>query len=51
MVGGSSKRVSTQTGTVFWSYASQDAEAAQKIWDALQTTGIEVWDRHIREQI
>jgi len=48
---------------VFLSYASQDAEAARKICDALRTAGIEVWfdqselrggdawDRRIREQI
>jgi TolB-like protein len=48
---------------VFLSYASQDAEAAQKICDALRAAGIEVWfdkselrggdvwDRQIREQI
>jgi hypothetical protein len=28
---------------VFLSYASQDAEAARKICDALRTAGIEVW--------
>jgi TolB-like protein len=54
---------STPTGAVFLSYASQDAEAAQKICDALSAAGIEVWfdkselrggdawDRRIREQI
>ncbi len=48
---------------VFLSYASQDAEAAQKICEALRAAGIEVWfdkselrggdvwDRSIREQI
>ena len=48
---------------VFLSYASQDAEAARKIRDALRTAGVEVWldqselrggdawDRHIRQQI
>jgi TolB-like protein/tetratricopeptide (TPR) repeat protein len=48
---------------VFLSYASQDAEAAQKICDALRAAGIEVWfdkselrggdvwDRQIRDQI
>ena len=48
---------------VFLSYASQDAEAAQKICDALRTADIEVWfdkselrggdawDRQIRQQI
>lgn len=48
---------------VFLSYASQDAEAARRICDALRTAGIEVWfdqselrggdvwDRRIRQQI
>src|SRR5580704_1652175 len=48
---------------VFLSYASQDAEAARKICDALRAAGVEVWfdqselrggdawDRRIREQI
>src|ERR1043166_4104376 len=48
---------------VFLSYASQDAEAATKICDALRAAGIEVWfdqselrggdawDRKIRDQI
>ncbi|HVN46744.1 MAG TPA: TIR domain-containing protein [Steroidobacteraceae bacterium] len=48
---------------MFLSYASQDAEAAQKICDALRAAGIEVWfdkselrggevwDRQIREQV
>jgi TolB-like protein/Tfp pilus assembly protein PilF len=48
---------------VFLSYASQDAEAAQRICDALRAAGIEVWfdkselrggdawDRSIRQQI
>jgi TolB-like protein/Flp pilus assembly protein TadD len=50
-------------GAVFLSYASQDAEAAQKICGALRAAGIEVWfdqselrggdawDRQIRERI
>ena len=50
-------------GAVFLSYASQDAEAAQRICDALRAGGVEVWldkselrggdawDRHIRDQI
>ena len=54
---------STPTGAVFLSYASQDAEAASRICDALRTAGIEVWldqielrggeawDRQIRERI
>jgi TolB-like protein/tetratricopeptide (TPR) repeat protein len=56
-------RVSTPTGAVFLSYASQDAQAAQKISEALRAAGIEVWfdkselrggdvwDRQIREKI
>ena len=48
---------------VFLSYASQDAQAAQRINDALRSSGIEVWfdrselrggeawDRHITKQI
>src|SRR4029077_13224432 len=63
MGGGSRERVSTPAGAVFLSYASQDAEAAQKICDAFRAAGIEVWfdkselrggdvwDRQIREQI
>ena len=31
------------TAAVFLSYASQDAEAAKKICEALRTTGVEVW--------
>ena len=54
---------STATGAVFLSYASQDAEAARKICEALRGAGIEVWfdqselrggdiwDRKIRQQI
>src|SRR5215472_13931660 len=54
---------STPIGAVFLSYASQDAEAAQKICDALHAAGIEVWfdqselrggdvwDQKIRRQI
>jgi hypothetical protein len=34
---------STPTGAVFLSYASQDAEAAQRICQALRAGGIEVW--------
>jgi TolB-like protein len=59
----SPKPASTPTGAVFLSYASQDAEAAQRICDALREAGIEVWfdkselrggdawDHQIREQI
>jgi hypothetical protein len=39
----SSNRAGTQTGAVFLSYASQDAQAAQKICDALRAADIEVW--------
>jgi hypothetical protein len=54
---------STPTGAVFLSYASQDAEAAQRICAALRSVGVEVWfdqnelrggdawDRQIRKQI
>jgi hypothetical protein len=59
----SPKPVSTPTGAVFLSYASQDAEAAQRICVALRSAGVEVWfdqselrggdtwDRQIRKQI
>jgi len=43
MGGGSPERVSALTGAVFLSYASEDAEAAQKICGALRAGGIEVW--------
>jgi TIR domain len=33
----------TPTGAVFLSYASQDAEVAQRICEALRAAGIEVW--------
>jgi hypothetical protein len=33
----------SQSGAVFLSYASQDAEAARKICDALRSNGVEVW--------
>ena len=51
------------TGAVFISYASEDAEQAEHIADALRSAGVEVWfdqnelrggdawDRHIRKQI
>lgn len=54
---------STQTGAVFLSYASQDAEPAKRICNALRAAGVEVWfdqselrggdvwDRQIRRQI
>jgi len=37
------KPASTPTGAVFVSYASQDAEAAQRICEALRSAGVEVW--------
>jgi hypothetical protein len=59
----SAEPASTPTGAVFLSYASQDAEAAQKICEALRAAGIDVWfdqselrggdvwDQKIRRQI
>jgi TolB-like protein len=59
----SPKPASTPTGAVFLSYASQDAEAAQRICAALRSAGVEVWfdkselrggdawDQSIRKQI
>jgi TolB-like protein len=55
--------MSVPSGAVFLSYASQDAEAAARICEALRAAGIEVWldqsdlrggdawDRRIRKQI
>jgi len=43
MEGGAPTQASTPRGAVFLSYASQDAEAAQRICEALRATGIEVW--------
>jgi TolB-like protein/Tfp pilus assembly protein PilF len=55
--------VTTPSGAVFLSYASQDAEAAKRICDALRAAGVEVWfdqselrggevwDQTIRKQI
>jgi TolB-like protein len=63
MGGESPEPVSISTGAVFLSYASQDADAAWRICDALRASGIEVWfdqselrggdawDRKIRDQI
>jgi TolB-like protein/lipoprotein NlpI len=63
MGGESAKPANTPTGAVFLSYASQDADAARRICDALRASGIEVWfdqselrggdawDRQIRAQI
>jgi TolB-like protein/Tfp pilus assembly protein PilF len=39
----SPKPANRPTGAVFLSYASQDAEAAKRICDALRAGGIEVW--------
>src|SRR5262245_11546739 len=39
----SPKPASAPTGAVFLSYASQDAEAAARICNALRAAGIEVW--------
>jgi hypothetical protein len=43
MEGESTTQASTPAGAVFLSYASQDAEAAARICDALRVAGIEVW--------
>jgi len=43
MGGESPKPASTSMGAVFLSYASQDAQAAQRICEALCAAGIEVW--------
>ncbi len=63
MQGVSPTRRSPAAGAVFLSYASQDAEAAKRICDALRAAGIEVWfdqselrggdawDQSIRKQI
>src|SRR5215469_11772310 len=63
MEGGAPNQASTPTGAVFLSYASQDADAAKRICDALRAAGIEVWfdqselrggdawDHSIRKQI
>src|SRR6516165_12103242 len=59
----SAEPASTPTGTVYLSYASEDAEAAQRICAALRSAGVEVWfdqsalrggdlwDQAIRKQI
>src|ERR1700678_3514385 len=36
-------KASTPIGAVFLSYASQDAEAAQRVCAALRSAGVEVW--------
>jgi TolB-like protein/tetratricopeptide (TPR) repeat protein len=63
MEGESVSQVSSPAGAVFVSYASQDAQAAQRICEALRSAGVEVWfdqselrggdawDRQIRDQI
>jgi len=63
MQGESPKPASTPRGAVFLSYASQDAEAAERIATALRAAGVEVWfdkselrggdawDQSIRKQI
>jgi hypothetical protein len=63
MEGESPTQASTAAGAVFLSYASQDAEAAQRICAALRSAGAEVWldqsklrggdawDQSIRKQI
>ena len=43
MKGESSTEASIPVGAVFLSYASQDAEAAKRICEALRAAGIEVW--------
>jgi TolB-like protein/cytochrome c-type biogenesis protein CcmH/NrfG len=63
MQGESRTTASTPTGAVFLSYASEDAEAAKRICEALRASAIEVWfdraelrggdawDQSIRRQI
>jgi hypothetical protein len=63
MEGESSTQASTPVGAVFLSYASEDANAAQRICVVLRSAGIELWfdqselrggdawDRSIRRQI
>jgi TolB-like protein len=63
MQGESPIQASAPTGGIFISYASQDAEAAKRICEALRAGGLEVWldqselrggetwDRQIRKQI
>jgi TolB-like protein/Tfp pilus assembly protein PilF len=43
MQGEPASKSSPPTGAVFLSYASQDAQAARRVCDALRTAGIEVW--------
>ena len=49
MGGESPNQVTRPAGAVFVSYASQDAEAARRICDALRAAGIEVWLVDARE--
>ena len=63
MEGESPKPTSPPTGAVFLSYASENADAAQRICDTLRSAGVEVWfdqselrggdawDQKIRKQI
>ena len=63
MQGGPTTEASTPTGAVFLSYASEDAESAERIATALRAAGVEVWfdreelrggdawDQKIRQQI
>jgi len=63
MQGESPTQASIPAGAVFLSYASQDAEAAHRICEALRSAGVQVWfdqselrggeawDRQIRKQI
>src|SRR5579862_6956853 len=63
MAEGGNEKLRGSTPSVFISYASQDAEAAQRICEALRAAGIEVWfdkselrggdawDQSIRRQI
>jgi hypothetical protein len=41
--GGGDEKASRSTPPVFSSYASQDADAAKRICDALRTAGLDVW--------
>src|ERR1700685_4837708 len=43
MNGESATKASTPAGAVFLSYASEDAQPAQRICAALRAAGIEVW--------
>lgn len=43
MAEGGDEKAGTSTPAVFISYASQDAEAASRLCQALREAGIEVW--------